>query len=155
MQKIATSDAKIFKVADTMYDNVAALLRNVASQPKTVFRAVFVVACAAGALALVFGVAEGVESEVKRYQFNKSHSALVDAMKASTNDPAMQQKYTIEQRALAFKMFTCLGAGIRYRGELFCSAQIVADAAINGGEQRAEVTKKNLRALGFSVHGWL
>ena len=155
MQKLATSDAKIFKVADSTYDNIAALLRNVSSQPKTVFRAVFTVACFASAFALVIGVSEVAESEVKRFQFNKNHAALLDAIKISTKDAAIQQKYTLEQRALAVKMFTCISTGIRYRSEELCSAQIIADAAVNGSEQRALAAKSNLRALGFSVHTWL
>lgn len=150
MQKLATSDAKIFKLADSVYDKAATALRTVTSQPKTVFRAVFAVACAVGAVAFVFGVGDGIESEVKRHQFNKSHADLVQAIQ--TND---LQKYTIEQRAIAFKMFRCVDTGIRYRGENFCAAQIVADAALYGGEQRATVVKSNLRELGFSVANWL
>lgn len=155
MQKIAASDAKIFKVADSMYDNIAALLRNVTGQPKTIFRVVFSAACFVGGGAMVIGVGDVIEAEIKRQQFNKTHAALLAAIEGSAQDAAIQQKYTMEQRALAVKMLTCLGAGVRYRGEEFCAAQIVADAAINGGEQRAVAAKTNLRALGFSTHGWL
>jgi hypothetical protein len=150
MQKLANSDAKLFKFADSVFDETVAAWRKITNHPKTVFRAVFAITCIVGALAISFEVMDAIDAEVKHHEFNKRHSDLLQVMRS--ND---QQKYTIEQRAIAFKMFSCVSQGKRYRNEEYCSAQLVSDAAINGGEQRASAVKSNLRELGFSVADWL
>lgn len=150
MQKLAVSDAKFFKFADSVFDETVAAWRKFSNHPKAVFRAAFSITCIVVALAVLFSVMDEIDAEVKHRDFNKRHSDLLQVMKS--ND---QQKYTIEQRAIVVKMFSCVSQRKGYRNEEYCSAQLVSDAAINGGEQRASAVKLNLRELGFSVADWL
>lgn len=157
MQKIARSQAKFFIYADGIYDAVRSLYntaaKSVFQQPKTWFRVLAMFVAMAVVYSIAIGIFNAVASDLSEREFKARHAALFESIRNSISDPTYRMPYTMEQRAVAFKMFTChphLG-----NGELNCAGSLIADAAVSGGEQRANTIKNTLLELHFNVPGGL